>query len=369
MQRKATRGDARKARPASTRPSHPAKTRRQVSVRSSAPGARARGSRADTAAATAPKARPRAPLSDRQARMLLNLEQTMSRRIMGKDDAVARVARVVRVRMAQLDFRPDRPNGSFLLVGPTGVGKNELAYTLAESLYGSEEGVVSIDLAELAEESDLARLGVLPVPGSSDQAMEGILTSPVRAHPRAVVLLRGLERAHPSFQTVLQQILEQGRLDDLLGPVFFNQAIIFVTTRPKRDESTAVEIGFSRTSLAPMDATRKRLERSFSPDLLDSFNEIIELPPLTPEDVRRIARYKVEAVLRRLQSRHRAIEVAENVFENVIPEEQARLEGAAMLNRTLEDRLFNPLARFLLEHRRTRSVQVDMDGGNLRIRQ
>jgi ATP-dependent Clp protease ATP-binding subunit ClpA len=292
----------------------------------------------------------------------------MNRRIVGKEDAVARIARVVRVRIAQLDFRPNRPSGSFLLVGQTGVGKNELAYALAEALCGTEERVVSVDLGEIAEEADVARLGVTLVPGTKDEGVEGLLTSPVRKDPAAILLLRGLERAHSSFQTVLQQILEQGRLDDLVGPAYFNQTVIFVTTRPRRDESAGVEIGFSRPMHTPQEAVRKRLERAFSPDLLDAFNEIIELPALTPEDVRRIARYKVEAVLQRLHRKHKEITVAEGVFETVIPDEEARADGASSLNRTLEDRLFNPLARYLLEHRGQRSIRIEMEGGNLKIR-
>lgn len=302
-----------------------------------------------------------------QARVLLNLEGILARRIMGKDDAIARIARVVRVRMTHLDFRPDRPNGSFLLVGPTGAGKNELAYALSEALLGSEERVIAIDLGELAEEGDLAKLAVTLVPGSETQAMEGMLTSPVRRDPEAVILLRGLERAHASFQPVLQQILERGRLEDMLGPVSFSRNVIFVTTHPKKDEAPALAIGFGRTAPSPEDALRKRLERNFSGELLDSFNEVIEIPPLTPEAVRSIARYKVETVLRRLQKRRREIQVADNVFEAFLPNQGADREGMALLHRTLEDHLFNPLARYLLEHPRNRTIRVEMIEGSLSI--
>lgn len=371
MARKVSRGSRKRpagAAGASRKPGRSGKAR-------PAPGGNGRGRAQSRKKPARPQARPKAAsparpkLTAKRARVLLNLEQAMARRIVGKDDAVAKIARVVRVRMAQLDFRPDRPNGSFLLVGPTGVGKNELAYALAESLYGSEEPVACVDLAEVNEEGSVARLGVTLVPGAPNQAMEGLLTSPVRRNPEAIVLLKGLEQAHPSFHPLLQQILEQGRMDDVMGPVSFSQSVIFVTTHPRRDESTAVEIGFSRSALAPQEATRKRLERTFSPDLLDAFNEIIDLPPLTPEDVRRIARYKVEAVLQRLHHRHQEIAVDENVFETVIPAEQARQDGASSLNRTLEDRLFNPLARYLLEHRRTKSIRVEMEGETLKIRQ
>lgn len=293
----------------------------------------------------------------------------MQRRVIGKDEAVLRIARVVRVRMANLDFRPGRPRGSFLLVGPSGVGKNELAYALAEALYATEEAVVSIDLAEIAEEGDLAKLGVTLVPGAENQAMEGLLTSPVRRNPEAVVLLRGVERAHTAFQPILQQILERGRLDDMAGSVDFSRTVLFVTTRPRREDAPAAEIGFTRGTGPAAEVLHKRLERSIDTDLLDAFNEIIEVPPLTPGDVRRIARYKVEAILGRLRRRRRRVEVADEVYEAFLPEEEIQREGVAILHRSLEDRLFNPLAVYLLSHAAAGRIRVEMDKGTLRIRE
>jgi ATP-dependent Clp protease ATP-binding subunit ClpC len=311
----------------------------------------------------------RAALSPQLARRLLGLEEAIRQRIIGKDEAVARVARVIRVRMTELDFRPGRPKGSFLLVGPTGVGKNELAYALAEALYGGDVPVVSIDLAELAEEGDLAKLAATPVPGSENRYSEGLLTSPVRVNPQAVVLLRGLERAHASFHPLLQQILERGRLEDMLGEVDFSRTVLFVTSRPRRDDASPAEIGFSRTPLPAAEALHKRLERSLPSELLDAFNEIIELPPLTAGDVRRIARYKVEAVLGRLESRSRSVQVADEVYEAFLPEDELRQHGVSVLQRTLEDRLFNPLAVYLLSHRGRRPIRVEMEAGDLRIRE
>lgn len=330
---------------------------------------------------TSPKASPKAGntprnvrghpprLSAERSRRLLKLEETMQRRVIGKDEAVLRIARVVRVRMADLDFRPGRPRGSFLLVGPSGVGKNELAYALAEALYGNEESVISIDLAEIAEEGDLAKLGVTLVPGGVNQAMEGLLTSPVRQNPEAVVLLRGVERAHAAFQPILQQVMERGRLDDMAGSVDFSRTVLFVTTRPRREDAPAAEIGFTRGGGPAAEVLHKRLERSIATDLLDAFNEIIEVPPLTSGDVRRIARYKVEAILGRLRRRRRRVEVSDEVYEAFLPEEEIQREGVAILHRSLEDRLFNPLAVYLLSHAAAGRIRVEMEKGALRIRE
>lgn len=307
--------------------------------------------------------------SARLAGVLLNLEDSLSSRIVGKDEAVSRIAGIIRVRMARLDFRPGRPNGSFLVVGPTGVGKNEIAYALSEALHGAEDRVLSIDLGELADEEDLAKLGVSLIPGSDTHVLEGMLTSPVRRDPQAVVLLRGLERAHSSLQPVLQQILEQGRMDDIMGPVSFSETIVFVTLRPRRDDPAAGEIGFGRATLSPEDALRMRLEATYAPDFLNSFNAILEFPPLTTEDVRRIARYKVERVLKRLHRHRRDIVIEEGVFEDLILDEQARKTGASFLNRTLEVGLFNPLARYLLSHRDSRRIHIGITNGDLEIRE
>lgn len=343
------------------------KASRKASPKASSKASRNASPRARTSARDVRGNSPR--LSAEKAHRLLKLEETMQRRVIGKDEAVLRIARVVRVRMAELDFRPGRPRGSFLLVGPSGVGKNELAYALAEALYGNEEGVVSIDLAEIAEEGDLAKLGVTLVSGGVDQAMEGLLTSPVRQNPEAVVLLRGVERAHATFQPILQQILERGRLDDMAGSVDFSRTVLFVTTRPRREDAPAAEIGFSRGGGPAAEVLHKRLERSIATDLLDAFNEIIEVPPLTPGDVRRIARYKVEAILSRLRRRRRRVEVSEEVYEAFLPEEEIQREGVAILHRSLEDRLFNPLAVYLLSHAAAGRVHVEMDKGVLRIRE
>ena len=154
-----------------------------------------------------------------------------------------------------------------------------------------------------------------------------------------------------------------------MGEVSFRQAVFFVTTRPRREDSAAGEIGFSRSTAAPQELLHRRLERTFPAELLDSFNEIIELPPLSTDAVRQIARYKVEAVLKRLQQKHHTIHIDDNVFEAFIPEEEVQQQGVGLLHQTLEDRLFNPLARYLLAHRGSRSVVVEMSEGALRIRE
>lgn len=310
----------------------------------------------------------RAEISPHRARTLLHLEEALGRRIVGKTDAIEKIARVIRIRQSQLKFRAERPDGSFLLLGPPGVGKNEIAHSLAQVLYGDEDAVVSIDLGEIDDEEDLAKLAVTSLPGADGHYMEGLLTSPIRENPEAVVLLRGLERAHPAFQRLLLQILDRGRIEDMLGVVDFSRTVIFVTMHLTREDLAPGEIGFGRPSRSAEQQRRAQLERYVSADLLDAFNEVIELPPLTAPEVRKIARYKVHQVLARMQRRRKEIRIADAVYDELIPENSCIGGSAKFLNRTLEERLFNPLSRYLLSHRRTHDIDVRVQRGQIVIR-
>lgn len=344
---------------------------RKVSAKSSGRASSARKSstpRKRTAAAARRKRPARTPrLTQIQADRLLRLEDALADRIVGKREAIDRISRVIRVRLTQLDLRPERPKGMFLLVGPHGVGKSEIAYAVSEALFASEERVVLLDLDEFEEEEQLSRLGSSIVNTPEPVLVEGALTTPVRQNPQTIFLLRGLENAHPGIQRVLLQIFERGTFEDMLGPVSFRDAIFFVTVTFRRDDPIPAGIGFSRASRAPRDILRERLDRLLLPDLLDSFDDLVELPALTAEQVRRIARYKVDKVLRRMKTQRKAIAVDEAVFDTLIPDDLCRTQGAAFLNRTLEDRLFNPLARYILTHRKTQALQVGLEAGQVTI--
>ena len=309
-----------------------------------------------------------AEISPRRARTLLHLEEGLSRRIVGKSEAIEKIARVIRIRQSQLKFRAERPDGSFLLLGPPGVGKNEIAHSLAQVLYGDDTAVVSVDLGEIDDEEDLAKLAVTTIPGAEGHYMEGLLTSPIRENPEAVVLLRGLERAHPAFQRLLLQILDRGRIEDMLGVVDFSKSVIFVTMHLTREDLAPGEIGFGRPSRSVEQQRRVQLERYVSADLLDAFNEVIELPPLTAPEVREIARYKVHQVLARMQRRRKEIRIADAVYDELIPENSCVGGSAKFLNRTLEERLFNPLSRYLLSHRGSQDIDVRVQRGQIVIR-
>jgi ATP-dependent Clp protease ATP-binding subunit ClpA len=314
--------------------------------------------------------RPGAPKPPTEKQVLLHLEELVAQRIVGKSDEIARVANTIRIRRTDLDFRPNRPDGAFLLVGAAGVGKTEFALAFGAALTGDDASVLVLDLADYSDEEDLAELLVMPLAGRGDTLVEGALTTPVRRKPRGVVLLRGLEHAHRNFYRTLFHILDRGRIADAQGEVVFDQTVIFATTRLHPDSSEMVEqIGFNRNGLSSSERARRMLEEQFTPELLALFNEVLYFENLTANDVRQIARSKVNFVLARLKSRRRGVEVSDKVYETFIREEEVKRSGARFLNRALEEKLFTPLSKYLLAHARARRILVDIDGDQVIIRE
>ncbi|MBD3236673.1 MAG: AAA domain-containing protein [Candidatus Eisenbacteria bacterium] len=310
------------------------------------------------------------PIVRGETETLLHLEELLSQRIVGKQEAIRRVANAIRIRRANLDFRPARPDGAFLLVGPPGVGKTEFACAVAEVLLGSDRGVVLLDMADYSEEDDVEDLLVTLHPDADGVLIQGTLTTPVRANPRIVILLRGLERAHPLVQRLLLHILDRGSLTDAQGEVSFQETVIFATSRLVPQEQETVEpIGFRRTPRTPKERTRLFLEQQFSPELIAAFNEVLVFDQLTPNEVKLIARYKVETVLDRLRRQKRGVEVSDKVYDAFIRDDEVRRCGARDLNRTLEEKIFTPLSKYLLSHADARHIRVDVRRGQLVIRE
>ena len=288
---------------------------------------------------------------------------------MGKEEAIGRVANTIRIRRTNLDFKPHRPDGSFLIVGPPGVGKSEFANAVAEVLLDNEGSVINLDMADYTMEEDIEDLLVTAYPGAEGMLVEGALTTAVRSNPRSVILFRGLERAHPAVQRLLLHVLERGQITDAQGEVSFNQTIVFATTRLDTDEAEMVEqIGFTRSAVPREERCRKMLDEQFSPELVSAFNEVLYFNSLTPQDVKLIARYKVNSVLKRLEQQKRGVTVSDRVYDTFIKESEVRQAGARYLNRALEEKLFTPLSKYLLEHAKARSITVDVQDDKLVIR-
>lgn len=309
------------------------------------------------------------PIMKDDTRILLDLEDLMKQRIVGKDTAIQRVANVIRIRRTKLDFKPHRPDGAFLIVGPAGVGKAEFAAAVSEVLLGDENRVLNLDMADYTMEEDIEDLLVTAYPGTEGVLVEGTLTTPIRKNPKSVILLRGIERAHPSILRMVLHAIERGEISDAQGEVSFSETIIFATTRLQFDEAEMVEqIGFTRSTIPREERCRRILEDEFSPELIGAFNEVLYFNSLTSADVKLIARLKVNTVLERLKSQKRGVIISDRVYDTFIHEGEVKKAGARYLNRTLEEKLFTPLSKYLLNHSDARSIVVDVSDGELVIK-
>src|SRR5215212_4428133 len=243
---------------------------------------------------------PVSQLTQEERERLMRLEEQLHERVVGQDEAVTAVAEAIRRARAGLSD-PNRPIGSFLFLGPTGVGKTELARTLAEALFGDEAAMVRIDMSEFQERHTVSRLVGAP-PGYVGYEEAGQLTEAVRRRPYSVLLLDEIEKAHPDVFNILLQILDDGRLTDSQGrTVDFKQTVIIMTSNMGAERIVSErKFGFTGRDGVDFKETERRatdaLERAFRPEFLNRIDEIIVFQPLTRENVLRI----VDIMLARL---------------------------------------------------------------------
>jgi ATP-dependent Clp protease ATP-binding subunit ClpB len=297
---------------------------------------------------------------------LLRLDQILHERVIGQDEAVQAVAdAVIRARSGLKD--PKRPIGSFIFLGPTGVGKTELARALAESLFDSEENIVRIDMSEYMEKHAVARLIGAP-PGYVGYEEGGQLTESVRRKPYCVVLFDEIEKAHQDVFNVLLQILDDGRLTDSQGrTVDFKNTIIIMTSNigsPLLIEN-ASEKGEIAESVR--DQVMGELRIHFRPEFLNRVDEIVLFKPLTLSEIKRIIDLQLKLLRLRLSDRHLELELTEAAKEHIAREGYDPVYGARPLKRFLQRHLETALSRQILagtipEYSR---VTVDIKKGQL----
>ena len=290
---------------------------------------------------------PVSQLTQEERDRLLKLEERLHERVVGQDEAVEAVAEAVRRARAGLGD-PNRPDGSFLFLGPTGVGKTELARTLADALFGSEDVMVRLDMSEYQERHTVSRLVGAP-PGYVGHEEAGQLTEAVRRKPYAVLLFDEIEKAHADVFNILLQILDDGRLTDSQGrTVDFKNTVVIMTSNLGADRIQA----FARKESGSFDELKEELmgvlRHSFRPEFINRIDEIIVFQALTKEQLVQITSLMLDRVARRLRAQHIEVEFSEAAVEHLAEIGFDPEFGARPLRRAIQRELENELSRLLL---------------------
>jgi ATP-dependent Clp protease ATP-binding subunit ClpC len=300
---------------------------------------------------------PVAQLTQEEMQRLLGLEEHLHQRVVGQDDAVRVVAEAVRRSRVGLGD-PDRPIGSFLFLGPTGVGKTELARALAEALFGDEDRMVRLDMSEFQERHTVSRLVGSP-PGYVGYEDAGQLTEAVRRRPYSVVLLDEIEKAHPDVFNTLLQVLDDGRLTDSQGrTVDFKNTVLIMTSNLGSEliQGRNAPLGFGTgNGAASDDGLRDRLVRrlreSFRPEFLNRIDEVVVFQQLESEQLQQITRLLLDETRRRLVAQGIEVTVSDEAVAWIADRGSEPQFGARPLRRAIQREVDNPLARLLLDGR------------------
>ena len=310
-----------------------------------------------------------------EAEKLLHMEEALHQRVIGQDKAVEAVSEALRRARSGLKD-PKRPIGSFIFLGPTGVGKTELARALSGYLFDDEESMIRLDMSEYQERHTVSRIVGAP-PGYVGYDEGGGLTEAVRRRPYRVILFDEIEKAHPDLFNLLLQILDDGRLTDGQGrTVDFRNTVIIMTSNLGTSSETKGRFGFVSSRAADdgqrdlrQDQIEKSLREAFRPEFLNRIDEIIIFEPLTEKELEQIVDLMLADVRKRLADRNVDFQVSEAAKAELVKEGFDRVYGARPLRRTIQRRIENPLAREVLAGTFADGdvAQVDFTDGEFRF--
>jgi ATP-dependent Clp protease ATP-binding subunit ClpB len=301
-------------------------------------------------------------LKTSEAEKYLTMADVLQRRVIGQDEAIQAVTNAIQTHRAGL-ANPDRPIGSFLFLGPTGVGKTEVARTLADFLFNDPKKIVRIDMSEYMEKHAVARLIGAP-PGYVGYEEGGQLTEAVRRSPYSVVLFDEIEKAHPDVFNILLQILDEGHLTDAQGrTVSFKNCIIIMTSNIGSD----IILHAKAITDKVKDEIDAVLHRHFKPEFLNRIDAIVYFRMLTEKDVEKIATLQLEELKRRLSEKGITLQVAENALKLLAERGYVKEFGARPLKRVINNQVIVPVSQYLLKNPATKTIDVAVKNGNIAI--
>ncbi|MDY4932735.1 MAG: ATP-dependent Clp protease ATP-binding subunit [Candidatus Onthomorpha sp.] len=287
---------------------------------------------------------------------LLDMQSVLSHQIIGQNEAVEKVCQAIkRTRTGLKD--PERPSGSFIFIGSTGVGKTLLAKRMAEYLFGSRDSLIRFDMSEFMEKHSVSKLIGAP-PGYVGYEQAGQLTEKVRTHPYSIILFDEIEKAHSDVFNLLLQILDEGRLSDASGrKVDFRNTIIIMTSNvgTRRLSEFGVGVGFSTSSIKENTAAMEQnlierdLKKTFAPEFLNRIDEIVYFNPLGKEELIQIVDLELQNLINRLQQVHYILEVDASAKEFIVSQTSVGQYGARPIRRSIQSLIENPLSDLLLQ--------------------
>lgn len=306
-------------------------------------------------------------LTEAETEKLLRMEQVLHERVIGQDEAVTALSKAIRRSRSGLKD-PKRPGGSFIFLGPSGVGKTELSKALAEFLFNSEDALISFDMSEYMEKHSVSRLVGSP-PGYVGYDEGGQLTTAVRQRPYSVVLFDEIEKAHPDVFNILLQILEEGRLTDSQGRVvdFRNTVIIMTSNVGAREITATTPLGFTSSANGGMDDKEMKqrvmgeVKKLFRPEFLNRIDEIIVFKSLTEEEIVKIVDLMIADLRERLIEQNMSINLTPEASRFVAKEGADLSFGARPLRRAIQRLIEDPLSEQLLEGRWSSGSVIDVD--------
>lgn len=306
-------------------------------------------------------------LTEAETEKLLRMEHVLHERVIGQDEAVTALSKAIRRSRSGLKD-PKRPGGSFIFLGPSGVGKTELSKALAEFLFNSEDALISFDMSEYMEKHSVSRLVGSP-PGYVGYDEGGQLTTAVRQRPYSVVLFDEIEKAHPDVFNILLQILEEGRLTDSQGRVvdFRNTVIIMTSNVGAREITATTPLGFTSSANGGMDDKEMKqrvmgeVKKLFRPEFLNRIDEIIVFKSLTEEEIVKIVDLMIADLRERLIEQNMSINLTPEASRFVAKEGTDLSFGARPLRRAIQRLIEDPLSEQLLEGRWSSGSVIDVD--------